>query len=102
MACDLCKKPFGEPCEQSCLVAANMVLAAKKNRYHGKCTARNWPMKSDAAGCMPHEVEKARRQAKKFGVPTDFTPAGQAIFTSAEHRRKYLKLRGWRDKHSYN
>jgi len=102
MACDHCKKPFGEACETECLTIANMQLRANRNRYRGTHTPGNWPMLSHAAGCMPHEVEAARRQAKKFGVPTDFTPRGEAVFTSAAHRRKYLRLRGWVDKAGYN
>lgn len=101
MACELCGKKFGEPCDTPCLEAANMVLQSKRNRYRGTHTPGNWPMLSDAAGCMSHEVDAATRQAKKFGVPTEFTKDGRAIFTSANHRRKYLKLRGWRDKQSY-
>ena len=54
----------------------------------GSCAS--WPMKSDAAGCHPSQAKE---------VPTDFcSETGQAIFTSRQHRAKYLKAMGMHDR----
>lgn len=58
----------------------------------------NWPMRSDAAGVLPIQIGEAREESIKRGVPTEFTKDGQAIFTSAEHRKKYCESHGMYDR----
>jgi hypothetical protein len=60
-----------------------------------------YPHNSMAAGVHPRQVGEAMEHAKKNGVPTDFTPDGQAIFTSRNHRRAYLRLLNMRDNNAY-
>lgn len=63
----------------------------------GSCSA--WPMKSDAAGVHPDQAQEFARDSFKKGVPTEFDKStGQAIFTSRQHRAKYLKAYGMFDK----
>jgi hypothetical protein len=68
---------------------------------HGDVAANcgNWPMKSDAAGVHPDQIGAARKEAKRFGVPTEFdTKTGQAIFSNRSHRAQYLKAKGYHDR----
>ena len=58
----------------------------------------NYPLLSDGAGVHPAQIESARESARKKGVSIDFTPDGQAIFTSARHRKEYCRLHGIHDK----
>lgn len=63
-----------------------------------KASCATWPMVSDAAGCSPEQVEESREEARRNGVPTEFTKAGQAIFTSARHRKAYCEMYGLYDR----
>lgn len=58
----------------------------------------NWPMKSDALGVHPSQIEEAREESRKMGVPTDFTKDGRAILTSARHRKRYAEAHGIYDR----
>jgi|TARA_R100000458_G_scaffold59215_2_gene69150 hypothetical protein len=56
----------------------------------GSCAT--WPMKSDAAGVHPDQVGEYAKDSVRRGVPTEFDKStGQAIFTSRQHRAKYLR-----------
>ncbi|MBN1460881.1 MAG: hypothetical protein JXA57_15215 [Armatimonadetes bacterium] len=55
-------------------------------------------MISMAAGVDPSQVDEARRQSVEMGVPTDFTPDGDAIFTSRSHRKRYCEKVGLHDR----
>jgi hypothetical protein len=63
-----------------------------------KNTPGNWPMKSDAAGVHPDQIQEAVNHSIKNGVPTSFTSDGRAIFTDANHRKKYCRLIGLHDR----
>lgn len=72
-------------------------ITAEHTRQSGGCAA--WPMKSDAAGVHPSQVEDFSEKSAKMGVPTDFDKnTGQAIFTSRKHRAQYLKAMGIHDR----
>jgi hypothetical protein len=58
-----------------------------------------WPMKSEAAGVAPTQAAEAQAQSHKFGVPTEFTRDGRAVFTSARHRKAYCEQVGLYDRH---
>ena len=60
-----------------------------------------WPLHSLAAGVHPNQVREASEEAAKRGVPTDFARNGDAIFRSADHRRKFLRAHGMIDRSSY-
>ena len=64
-------------------------------------TCGNWPQVSMAAGVLPSQVGEARELAAKLGVPTEFTKSGDAVFTSASHRRMFLRKHGLHDKRAY-
>jgi|SRR6056297_1651905 len=60
-----------------------------------------WPLYSEAAGVMPHQVQGATEEWRKAGIPTDFTSDGRAIFRDASHRKKFLRRAGLFDKQGY-
>lgn len=65
----------------------------------GSSYSQNWPMKSDACGVHPSDVDKAGRASAQMGVPTRFdSNTGQAIFENRNHRAKYMKARGFHDR----
>ena len=57
-----------------------------------------WPMKSEAAGCHPTQIEEFRKLTASRGVPVDYTPDGRAIFTSRAHRRDACQALGLFDR----
>lgn len=57
-----------------------------------------WPMTSQGAAVHPDQIPEAMESARKKGVPTDFTPTGEPIFTGREHRKRYLHAYGYHDK----
>jgi len=57
----------------------------------------NWPLHSDAMGVNPKQIPEAMANAKKHGVPLEFTSEGEAIFTSARHRKAYCEKFGYVD-----
>ena len=60
-----------------------------------------WPIVSDALAVHPKQVKEAEAAARKHGVPTEFTPLGQPILRDRNHRRRYMKVRGVYDRHSF-
>ena len=60
-----------------------------------------WPLLSDAAGIHPEQIPAMSAEARKRGVPTDYTADGQVIFRDPHHRRDYLKAFGMHDRASY-
>lgn len=64
-----------------------------------KAPKRNakWPLKSKAAGVHKSLAGKAAEHAAKLGVPTEFTPTGEAVFRDRGHRRAFLKAHGMVD-----
>jgi hypothetical protein len=60
-----------------------------------------WPIYSEAAGVHPDQINEAKDNLQKQGVPTDFTPDGRLIFRDRMHRRKVLKAMGLVDRSSY-
>jgi len=75
--------------------------AAKRNIVAERTslsTSKGWPLISEAAGVHPLDVADARAQAKRDGVPTEFTPDGRVVFRNRRHRKQYLKTVGLVDK----
>lgn len=60
-----------------------------------------YPHMSMGAGVHPRQAGAAMEYAKKAGVPTEFTSEGKAVFTSREHRRKYLAVIGAHDNNAF-
>lgn len=57
-----------------------------------------WPMESWSAGVHATQVREHMERDRKVGVPTEYTERGDPIFTSAEHRYRYMKSIGYHDK----
>jgi putative FmdB family regulatory protein len=67
--------------------------------HHGTAHhAGNWPMKSEALGVHPDQIGEAVEQARKLGIPTEFTKDGRPILTSPGHRKRYAEALGFWDK----
>lgn len=62
-------------------------------------TSTEWrePIVSDAIAVLPNQAAEAAREAAKHGVPTEFRE-GKPVFTSREHRRKYMRSVGVHDR----
>ena len=65
------------------------------------CKAK-WPIISDSAGVHPLQLEEVREGARARGVPTEFTDDGSPVFTSLEHRRRYMKIQQMHDRSGYD
>jgi len=63
--------------------------------YH---KAGNWPMTSVAAGVAADQAVEAAADASKMGVPTHFNEQGDAVFTSAKHRKDFCRAYGMHDR----
>jgi len=61
----------------------------------------NWPIVSSAAGVGVSQIREAMATDRKAGVPTEYTPDGDVIFTSAPHRNKWLKAHNMFDRLAY-
>lgn len=63
-------------------------------------TPGNWPMVSTAAGVAASQVAELTKYDREHGVPTEYTPDGDPIFTGKEHRRKHCQLHGMFDRNA--
>ena len=63
---------------------------------------RPWPMPPCvASGVHPSQAQELRDHLAERGCPTEVTPGGDPIYTSAAHQDKALKIRGFRNKKSF-
>lgn len=69
-------------------------------RKGGTKVSANWPMASDAAGVNPDQRQEAYDESVRLGVPTEFNSEGQAVFTSAAHRKEYCEKNGLFDRNA--
>ena len=60
-----------------------------------------WPMTCFASGVNAEQSGELRDFLAKAGVPTEVTPDGDPVYTSAAHRKRALKARGFFDRQSY-
>lgn len=81
-----------------CGQGMNRDLAAEHRgvRHH----PGNWPMESDAAGGHPDDVPQKRKIDALHGVPTEYSPDGNPIFTGPQHRRAYCRVHGLYDRNA--
>lgn len=62
-----------------------------------------WPMAPCcASGVHASQAGELRKHLVDRGCPTEVTPGGDPIYTSAAHRKKALKIRGMYDKASFD
>lgn len=64
-------------------------------------TTWNNPIHCVASGVHPSQRKELEDYLAKRGVPTRVDADGNPIYTSANHRRKALKARGFHDNASY-
>lgn len=57
-----------------------------------------WPLISDAFAVNPNQIRKQQAALAAKGVQCDFTPEGQAIFTSRKHRKMVCEAGGLFDR----
>lgn len=60
-----------------------------------------WPMECVASGVNPSQAQELRDFYSSHGCPTEVTKDGNPVYRSAAHRKKALKLRGFKDRASY-
>jgi len=60
-----------------------------------------WPLECVASGVHPSQAGELRKFFADHGCPTEVTADGNPVYRSAAHRKKALKLRGFKDKSSY-
>lgn len=60
-----------------------------------------WPMECVASGVAPEQAQELRDFYRKRGCPTEVSADGNPIYRNAAHRKKALKLRGFKDRASY-
>lgn len=83
-----------QKCRQ-CNRVAERDYVAEHGGYRHK--PGNWPMASEAMAVHPDQISEAVEEARKIGVPTEFTREGSPVFTGPDHRRKYCEAHGVRD-----
>lgn len=64
-------------------------------------SAWNTPIHCVASGVHPAQRAELEKFFSDHGCPTRVDSDGNPIYTSAAHRRKALKLRGFRDRSGY-
>jgi hypothetical protein len=58
---------------------------------------KGWPMECLASGVNASQAGELRAHLAAAGVPTEVTKDGNPVYRDARHRRKALKVRGFRD-----
>lgn len=64
-------------------------------------SSSGWPIECVASGVAPSQAGELRKFFKDRGCPTEVTSDGNPVYRNASHRRKALKLRGFRDRSAY-
>lgn len=60
-----------------------------------------WPIECYASGVNPDQAGELRKFYADRGCPTEVTEDGNPVYRDARHRKKALKLRGFRDNSSF-
>ena len=71
---------------------------APVNARNLNANGRAWPVISAAAGVLPSQIDEAQAHSRQIGIPTDFTPDGDVVFTDAAHRKRYCQAIGLYDR----
>ena len=58
----------------------------------------NWPLYSDALGCLPTEVPEQTRVLNEAGLHAEFDSVGRMKLESRGHRKKMCRLFGLIDR----
>jgi hypothetical protein len=60
-----------------------------------------WPIECIASGVSPQQAQELRDFYEKSGCPTEVKNNGNVVYRDSEHRKRALKLRGFRDYNSF-
>lgn len=86
---------------QSIMVDGEEYMRSFADERPGVPSSKGWPLECCASGVHASQAGELRDFFKKNGCPTEVTEEGNPIYRNAAHRRKALKLRGFKDKASY-
>ena len=78
-------------------VAGQVAGEGTPDRISGK-PKKPWPMACVASGVHPSQAKELGDHLAKHGVPTEVNKQGDPVYTSASHRKRALKARGFFDK----
>ncbi len=86
--------------ERGEITVGGEVFARDIAREHSGFTKSDagWPMKCDAMGVHPSQINDERKRAEGLGTRIDFAPDGRAIFESRSHRKEYCRAMGYHDR----
>lgn len=60
------------------------------------------PCDSEAMAGHPDQRDEMIAEAKRRGVPVEFTADARPFFTSRQQKREYMKAFGYEDKNAFN
>ena len=86
---------------QSIMIGAKEYVRSFAGERPGVPSTKGWPLECVASGVHPSQAGELREFYRKNGCPTEVSEDGNPIYRDATHRRKALKLRGFKDKASY-
>ena len=66
--------------------------ADKKPEKVTLSTTGNWPMHSDALGCVQGQQKESYEASVRAGVPTEYDKLGRAVLTSPSHRKRCCEM----------
>jgi hypothetical protein len=86
---------------QSIMIGGKEYVRSFSDERPGVPSTKGWPLECVASGVHASQAGELREFYRKNGCPTEVTEDGNPIYRNAAHRRKALKLRGFKDKASY-
>ena len=86
---------------QSIMIGGKEYVRSFADERPGVPSTKGWPLECVASGVHASQAGELREFYRKNGCPTEVTEDGNPIYRNAAHRRKALKLRGFKDKASY-
>lgn len=86
---------------QSIMIGGKEYVRSFADERPGVPSTKGWPLECVASGVHPSQAGELREFYRKNGCPTEVSEDGNPIYRNATHRRKALKLRGFKDKASY-
>lgn len=84
-----CKSCRGKPKTYRCWFCDDANLAAQNTPHPA-----GWPLVSEALAVHPDQVAEAVAEARKRGVPTEYTADGNPVFTDRGHRAAFGRAFG--------
>lgn len=86
---------------RSIMIGGKEYVRSFADERPGVPSTKGWPLECVASGVHPSQAGELREFYRKNGCPTEVSEDGNPIYRNATHRRKALKLRGFKDKASY-